>query len=557
MYAPKTQISKTSDTSTSTTKKARRSKQRSTHRRSESTSSDNSPQAPRSHADMDVENLQPADIRDLQRTYGNQFTRNLIQKKQKTMAPPVSTTDIAIQRLTLLESNPKTQPLIDEIKNEYGYDLTSAEAIKEAYGRFMQQSVDPSMDYAPLFWTQSLKSLISEMKRVKQAIIARIQTNYGITIDDLAGIRAVNANYFADAGVAVTNPLNLQQSGWTLQQLESLETVLKQYSPILGPKRVLSTLAGEEQGLTNVSRVDVGLDYERYEGAQLMEQFKGMMPHLTEDNLKWIFDTGGAAGRTWLRNNSGLDAPSRNALRAAWPDYENKHLAITSGTEVDSGYADEPNVRQDPGTLGEAFRSAKNVSLYNSLVGYDGKFPGDPEKTFRQTIAHELSHALIEEHQLDHFVGQFKDYWKNENEAQDPLPANVEAPITDYGGTNAAEDLAETAGFYFTDSGVLENGNPVVNPTLTAGQPGNPAPRRKAYMDRVVSEWSSAGLKTLGSKADAFFELANGTDTNTITTKYQELTNLYDALSDEEKQTVAATWGKLSQKRQELADNAP
>jgi hypothetical protein len=150
-------------------------------------------------------------------------------------------------------------------------------------------------------------------------------------------------------------------------------------------------------------------------------------------------------------------------------------------------------------TLGETFNDSKNITIFKSLTDFEGDFPGDNPKNVRQTIVHELSHGLIQGYLLDDFVKIFRDYWANEDDRVSGdskiAPAGVEAPITDYGATNAAEDLAETAGYYFEAPDVLESGNKQASgdgSIPVQGHPGNPAPRRKSFFEGVVEDWTKS-----------------------------------------------------------------
>lgn len=150
----------------------------------------------------------------------------------------------------------------------------------------------------------------------------------------------------------------------------------------------------------------------------------------------------------------------------------------------------------DPDTLGETFKEQQNVSIFQSLSSAElGPFISR-EARIKKTVAHELAHALIAPERLADFVTTFSPYWVDEDTRRsgasrdasglNPVP---EAPISNYGGTRAEEDLCETAGYFFTDSSILQNGNSHENPALTPGSPGNPAPKRKAWMEITVARW--------------------------------------------------------------------
>ncbi len=141
-------------------------------------------------------------------------------------------------------------------------------------------------------------------------------------------------------------------------------------------------------------------------------------------------------------------------------------------------------------TLGEFFASSKNFSLFKPLLSSTTDFSGPDanDKEIEGTTVHEIAHGLLS-YALPTYQSKLK-YWKDANTADaDPKTrvANdntVEAPITFYGGTNASEDMSETALFYFVEPETLKNGKG--KPT---GTPGNPAPLRYAAFDEIVKAW--------------------------------------------------------------------
>jgi hypothetical protein len=138
------------------------------------------------------------------------------------------------------------------------------------------------------------------------------------------------------------------------------------------------------------------------------------------------------------------------------------------------------------------------------------------------------------------FLRAFGDFWRDPTtcvlmQGAAPHPG-LEAPITMYGMKNAAEDFAETAGIFFTDRFTLELGNSDINPTFTPGMPGNPAPRRIAFMERIVAEWTSQPIKAYGKATDDFYMAVNeGTQFNFVKFTMDRVKDAYAALSASEK----------------------
>jgi hypothetical protein len=175
----------------------------------------------------------------------------------------------------------------------------------------------------------------------------------------------------------------------------------------------------------------------------------------------------------------------------------------SAGQEVTTAGKVEQSIDQhgpagvlDTTTMGEYFGARTNFSLFKAAEGKSGDFPGDVPKQLEGTTVHEIAHGVLK-YRLPRFVSSFQ-YWKDEN-TRDANPTTriankkgIEAPITRYGTTNAGEDLAETAMFFFVQPATLKSGiaNKVTATVPPQGTPGNPCPRRFAFMEQTVKEWT-------------------------------------------------------------------
>ncbi|HWN71230.1 MAG TPA: DUF4157 domain-containing protein [Haliangium sp.] len=134
----------------------------------------------------------------------------------------------------------------------------------------------------------------------------------------------------------------------------------------------------------------------------------------------------------------------------------------------------------DTTTLGEYFESSKNFSMFkagtNSTVDFS-----DNAKQLEGTAIHEIAHGLMK-YCLPDYVATLK-YWDSEYKASGE--AGAEAPITDYGSTNAGEDLSEAVMYYFVDPNTLKNGQG----GKVKGEIGNPCPERFAFIEKAVKDW--------------------------------------------------------------------
>jgi hypothetical protein len=105
----------------------------------------------------------------------------------------------------------------------------------------------------------------------------------------------------------------------------------------------------------------------------------------------------------------------------------------------------------------------------------------DIDKQLEATATHEIAHGIFTAY-YDRWVTQFP-YWLDQDTKSGK--AGEEAPPTDYGTTNAREDLAESVMLYFCDRKQLREGK-----GGTAGAAGNPCPLREAFISTLVGEWT-------------------------------------------------------------------
>ena len=87
------------------------------------------------------------------------------------------------------------------------------------------------------------------------------------------------------------------------------------------------------------------------------------------------------------------------------------------------------------------------------------------------TAIHEMAHGLVAPLELANWVAAL-DYW--DSASKESGKASAEAPPTEYGETNAAEDLCESVALYFLNL-----------PLLTSK-----APLRAKFLAAVVAAWS-------------------------------------------------------------------
>lgn len=217
-------------------------------------------------------------------------------------------------------------------------------------------------------------------------------------------------------------------------------------------------------------------------------------------------------------------------------------------------------VEVETDTMGETFTSSKNVTFFQALGGKSYNFAGDTNRQQRGTMAHEMSHALIQPQHLGSWVTTFKDYWRDEDtriandERVSTATPPAEAPITRYGATNAAEDLAETAKFFFEAPARLKGGD-----GQPKGTPGNAAPRRYDAFHRIVLSWTMPSEKVSMTRfqelATDFLALAS-TDLVEIVEAYERVRTEFESLSDEDKKKYRSMRSQCGDQYVTLAMNS-
>lgn len=151
---------------------------------------------------------------------------------------------------------------------------------------------------------------------------------------------------------------------------------------------------------------------------------------------------------------------------------------VTTVSKVDQAI-DRPGATGtlDTSTLGEYFSSSTNFSVFTAgtegvgSASIGGPF-ADNAELLETNITHEIAHGLLQ-YKYGDFVTAM-DYWSTINTKSGIVGA--EAPMTPYGQTNAREDLAETAKFFFVKPADLKAS----------------CPKRHQFMEDLVKSWTPA-----------------------------------------------------------------
>ena len=150
--------------------------------------------------------------------------------------------------------------------------------------------------------------------------------------------------------------------------------------------------------------------------------------------------------------------------------------------------------RLDDTTLGEYFASESNMGMFGAVTDFvdpdvvrAGSGP-DNATGIEATAIHEMAHGLVAPLELTNWVAAL-DFWDDRSTKSGKSAA--EAPPTDYGNTNAGEDLCESVALYFLNLADLQSR----------------CPKRAAFLAKVVAGWSTKAAVTV---------LAEVTDTKLV-----------------------------------------
>jgi hypothetical protein len=142
------------------------------------------------------------------------------------------------------------------------------------------------------------------------------------------------------------------------------------------------------------------------------------------------------------------DARTRSSRHAAGQE-------VTQAGKLSSSINDDRTALHGT-TLGEYFRSDTAFAMYRHGEDVTG-ITGDVDQELEFTATHELAHGLMN-YALPNFVATM-DFWLDRTTPTGI--AGAEAPPTNYGQTNAAEDMCETMAMYFMFPDRLRTAAPV------------------------------------------------------------------------------------------------
>ena len=96
-----------------------------------------------------------------------------------------------------------------------------------------------------------------------QWILHMLRDTYGVSVDSELGVKALWAAY---DDVFMEELLKVQTTEWEYKELVAIERAFVHFAPLLGAKRELSTAAGEDQGVTTLSKLGLSISANEEDG---------------------------------------------------------------------------------------------------------------------------------------------------------------------------------------------------------------------------------------------------------------------------------------------------
>jgi hypothetical protein len=256
-----------------------------------------------------------------------------------------------------------------------------------------------------------------------------------------------------------------------------------------GNRAVRALVARDKVVKIGSERVQVGTDEQQKDAERIITEMKA--------KFGVTFDSIAARATTHKRSSEGRSATEEAlaALDAVPWKYDElqaveralKHFGPVLGEQrKGSRLASTPQeivtvgrlntAPDEPETRGQYFPEAQTFALFNP--GPDS--PTDA-KSLEQKATHEIAHGVFAP-QLKAFM-KMTGYWKVHSVRTGDKQA--EGPPDGYADKNAAEDLAQSVMYFFTDPERLKKGG-----GRPKGTWGNPCPKRYEFIRKIVGGWT-------------------------------------------------------------------
>ncbi|WFB88570.1 MULTISPECIES: hypothetical protein [Streptomyces] len=411
------------------------------------------------------ENLPRATIHDLGESEGAYITETgLVASSKRRLARSLQVADIAINALG--GGMPDTAPTAS---------------------RMFGSNLEVSVDRNPVNTGHEIDAKIAEpdgqrpdpvADSEKQALIERIANEFGVRMDSSAGLKAVKGTA---PGASQDEMDKVQPLRWERHSLEQVYAALKHYAPVLGPQRAHSNRAGSDQELEAIGSVTSGLVDQK-----TVQQLAGA--YFKHFRLVNIYKSGHKVDRLgsdseWIQLNSVAWVASHEMahglLNYALRDFtKNFWEGVEPPLAVDGYVASSPEedfreairlLLQGPREeLRFALRAPRHAKAMGALRA---RLPeafaqrsGESQSDAAARIAEELKD------ELSWFMEKVNTTWTPRGDRY----FGKEEPISAYAKTNADEDLAETAMYFFNDRHYL----------------WKHAPERAQFINDLVASWT-------------------------------------------------------------------
>jgi hypothetical protein len=248
----------------------------------------------------------------------------------------------------------------------------------------------------------------------------------------------------------------------------------------IGRERVRVTSEDERKDAERImgeARSKYAITFDSIASRRASREYWGVGGKVTDSRLRavavevWDYKEVKAFEKAFTHFAPILGAARRGPARAKTAQETTTVGKLTSSPD------DDPAAKEDR-TRGEHFTDARAAVLY----------PPDPELSvsdpnyFELHATHELAHGAFAP-QLGAFM-KATGWWS----AKYVRSHRGEAPPDGYANTNAAEDIAQSVAYYFVAPERLRKGDG----RHEAGVPGNPCPKRHAFIRKVVGGWTPA-----------------------------------------------------------------
>ncbi|MFE7115962.1 hypothetical protein ACFU99_11145 [Streptomyces sp. NPDC057654] len=309
--------------------------------------------------------------------------------------------------------------------------------------------------------------------REARRLMRRIADEYGVHVDSAAGGTAVRESH-PKALPAVLKQIGTRR--WGPDELEGLHAALAHYAPLLGARRAASRRAGAEQEITAVGAVNWAI-----RGTKL---FRGATGEYIASHKIFNLYALATAGKQFGGGRRAIESVAAHELAHgllayALPEFTQRFWEGVEQPWKKSGQSPTTNPADDFKESLKSFllestqfrteaprHAAAIAALRERRPETFERREGELTRAATERIARELKD------ELPWFIRQVGTWTEDGRRA-----FAEERPITEYGETNADEDLAETAMYYFLDRAELRAN----------------APLRAAYLDALVGSWTEDG----------------------------------------------------------------